>query len=193
MKNRGLTLLEVVTSVAILGFVIVAVTGFINTGVKTSSRTNAEANLQKEAQTSINQMTDWIMSANHGIAVYPACTAYDKAVVIYRDGENATDKYVQILYYVAADKRIYYDKVEVSGSFTGTEAQIQNHASTIQSEYSKHLFCEYVEDFDLKIDNISKNYVDLKLVLKLQDIEYNKQPKRITLRNPQVTAPAVYY
>lgn len=194
MRNKGLTLVELLAALAILGLVIVAVTGFLNTGIKTSSRTNVETNLQREAQTSQNQMTDWIMSANHGIAVYPSCGYYDQAVGIYHDGELDSEKYVQILYYRKDDKKVYYDKRFINESFGGTEIEIQAAADTITTEdaWKKYVFCEYVKEFDLDITNIEKRYVELKMVLKLQDLEYNQDPKKIMLRNKPVTNPTDY-
>ena len=122
MKNRGLTLIEVLTAVAIIGMVIIAVTGFINAGIKTSSRVNVEANLQKEAQTGLNQVADWVMSANHGIVVYgPYGSYYDQAVCIYHDGKNSEDRYVQILFYRKADCKVYYFKNQVTSSFYGND------------------------------------------------------------------------
>ena len=194
MKNRGLTLVEVLTAIAILGMVIVAVSGFMNTGIKTSSRVNVEANLQKEAQTSLNQVTDWVMSANHGIAVYgPYGSYYDQAVCIYRDGTNSEDKYVQILFYRKADRRVYYYKKQVDSSFYGTELQVQEVASAeLSHNWDNNLFCDYVEDFNMDISNMANKYVELKMVLKLQDIVYNNQPKKIMLRNEPVTNPTEY-
>ena len=194
MKNKGLALVELLTAVAILGLIIVAVTGFLNTGIKTSSRTNVEANLQREAQTSQNQLTDWIMSANHGIAVYPSCGYYDQAIGIYHDGEMNSEKYVQVLYYRKDDKKVYYDKMAIDDSFGGTEIEIQASAAAITTEgaWKKYVFCEYVKEFNLDITNIEKNYVELKMVLKLQDLEYNQDPKKIMLRNKLVTDPTDY-
>ena len=194
MKNKGLTLVEVLTALAIMGMVIIAVTGFLNTGIKTSSRANVEANLQKEAQTSLNQLTDWLMSSNHGIAVYPACSYYDQAVGIYHDGESNTDKYVHILYYRKSDNKVYYDKIFISASFQGTEVQIRDAAATIDSSnaWNEHLFCEYVKEFNLDISSITKKYVELKMILRLQNIEYNQQVKKIMLRNEPVTNPTDY-
>ncbi len=191
MKNKGFTLIEVLTALAIMSLVIIAVTGFMNTGIKTSSRANVETNLQKEAQTGLNQVTDWLMSSNHGIAVYGSSTYYDQAVCIFHDGENSTDQYVQVLYYRKADSRVYYDIKRISSTFQGTELQIQNEAAAI-TDWSEHLFCEYVKEFNLDISNISKKFVELKLVLSLQNIEYNQQPKKIMLRNEPVTNPTDY-
>lgn len=194
MKNKGLSLVEVLTAVAVLGMVVIAVTGFMTTGIKTSSRQNTESNLQKEAQTSLNQITDWVMSANHGIAVYGACPDYDQAVGIYHDGDTNIDKYVQILYYRKSEKRIYYDKINVSAGFHGTETEIRNAASAITTHgtWDEHLFCDYVKDFNMDITHINEKYVELKLVFELLGVEYNQEVKRITLRNAPVSNPTSY-
>lgn len=194
MKNRGLSLIEVLTAVAILGMVVVAVSGFMTTGINTSSRANVEASLQKEAQTGLNQVTDWVMSANHGIAVYGPCGYYDKAVGIYHDGESSADKYVQVLYYRQADNTVYYDKLDITPTFQGTQIQIQNQASSIEasSSWKNHLFCEYVKNFDMDISHLADQYVELTLVLELKGMQYNKDPKRITLRNKAVLDPTNY-
>lgn len=194
MKNKGLSLVEVLTAVAILGMVVVAVTGFLTTGLRTSSRQNTESNLQKEAQTSLNQITDWVMSANHGIAVYGTCAYYDQAVGIFHDGALAADKYVQILYYRKSENKVYYKKSSISATFHGTETELQNAAATITTDgaWDKHLFCEYVKSFNMDIAHMNEKYVELKLVFELQGIQYNKEVKRITLRNAPVSNPTSY-
>ncbi len=195
MKNRGLTLIEVLTAVAIIGMVIIAVTGFINAGIKTSSRVNVEANLQKEAQTGLNQVADWVMSANHGIVVYgPYGSYYDQAVCIYHDGKNSEDRYVQILFYRKADCKVYYFKNQVTSSFYGTQMDVQKVASGLELSHNwdRNIFCQYVEDFNMDISNMAKRYVELKLVLKLEDIVYNNQQKKIMLRNEPIANPIEY-
>ena len=194
MKNKGLTLVEIVVTLAILGMVIVLVTGFMNTGIKTTSRANIDTNLQKEAQISLNQISDWVMSANHGIAVYDSCGYYTKAVGIYHDGKNSEDRYVQILYYRQTDNKVYYDKVLVDASFHGTESEIQTHAASIHTgnAWNKYLLCEYVKEFDLDISKLNEKYVELKLVFELKGIQYNQYPKKITLRNEPVINPTDY-
>ncbi len=194
MKNKGFTLLEVLVTVAIMGLVIVLVSGFMSTGMKTSSRANVETNLQKEAQTGLNQVTDWVMSANHGIAVYEACAHYTRAVGIYHDGETAEDKYVQILFYREADKKVYYHKEEIVASFHGTETEIMAIAASIDTlgSWDNYLFCEYVKDFNMDIAHINEKYVELVMVLELENIQYNQEPKKIMLRNKPVINPTDY-
>ncbi len=194
MKNKGLTLIEVLVTVAIMGMVIVLVSGFMNTGMRTSSRANAEANLQKEAQTGLNQVTDWVMSANHGIAVYESSAYYTRAVGIYHDGDTTTDKYVQILFFRAGDKKAYYDKVNIDATFHGTETEIINIAASIDASgtWDNYLFCEYVKDFNMDISHINEKYVELTMVLEIGNIKYNQEPKKIMLRNQPVINPTEY-
>ena len=66
-KDKGLTLVELVTSLAILAIVSVVVVGFISIAGKTFRSVNTEVNLQYEAQLTINQLKDLIVDSNRGI------------------------------------------------------------------------------------------------------------------------------
>lgn len=66
-KDKGLTLVELVASLAILAIVSVVVVGFISIAGKTFRSVNTEVNLQYEAQLTINQLKDLIVDSNRGI------------------------------------------------------------------------------------------------------------------------------
>ena len=66
-NQKGFSLVELVITMALLAMVSLAVSGFIATGSRTYVNTNREIQVQKEAQLSINQMTDIMIDVEKGV------------------------------------------------------------------------------------------------------------------------------
>lgn len=67
-KNQGYSLIELVTSLAILAIVGLVLVGFLVIASKTFRSENTEVNIQYESQLTINQLKDLIVDSNRGIA-----------------------------------------------------------------------------------------------------------------------------
>ena len=66
-NQKGFSLVELVITMALLAMVSLAVSGFLSTGSRSYVNTNREIQVQKEAQLSINQMTDIIIDVEKGV------------------------------------------------------------------------------------------------------------------------------
>lgn len=184
MNNKGVTLIEVVVSLAILAIVVTSVCSFVNIGMNTSTTSTTIANIQKEAQTVQNQLQTWIMEANQGIKCFKDDTNYDQALVIYHDGSEASDRYVQIIYYRGQDKKLYYHKVMTSLSFTGTKEQIKADAASIEAAgtWKEYVFSSYVSEVDIDLSHIESQLVTVNIGYEWKEKSYHTN-NTIKLRN----------
>ncbi len=161
MNQKGLSLIEVVVSLTIMTIVVAMVFRFVIVGLNTSSSTTKTGNIQREAQTTINQMKDWIMGTNKGIVCYGRSDWYDKAVAIYHKGE-AEENYVQLIFYREGDACLYYDKVPVEKT-TFEERDVQIHAEKIDTSgtWENYVFSKYVSEFHVVVSETNKQQVRL--------------------------------
>lgn len=68
-ENRGLSLVELLITIAILSIVLAAATSFMITGSRSFAKGNADSELQKEAELTVNQVEDMIIDVNGGMNV----------------------------------------------------------------------------------------------------------------------------
>lgn len=63
-NNQGVTLIEVIAVVAVLGVVMAAVTGFMITGTKMSARVSDTAASSMKDETAVEYINRWILASN---------------------------------------------------------------------------------------------------------------------------------
>ena len=68
-ENRGLTLVELLITIAILSIVVASATSFMITGSKSFTKGNADSELQREAELTVNQVEDMVIDTNGGLTV----------------------------------------------------------------------------------------------------------------------------
>ncbi len=68
-ENKGLTLVELLITIAILAIVVAAATSFMITGSKSFTKGNADSELQREAELTVNQIEDMVIDTNGGLTV----------------------------------------------------------------------------------------------------------------------------
>lgn len=68
-ENRGLTLVELLITIAILSIVVTSATSFMITGSKSFTKGNADSELQREAELTVNQVEDMVIDTNGGLTV----------------------------------------------------------------------------------------------------------------------------
>lgn len=191
MNQKGLSLIEVVVSLTIMTIVVAMVSRFVIVGLNTSSSTTKTGNIQREAQTTINQMKDWIMGTNKGIVCYGRSDWYDKAVAIYHKGE-AEENYVQLIFYREGDACLYYDKVPVEKT-TFEERDVQIHAEKIDTSgtWENYVFSKYVSEFHVVVSGASKQQVRLAIGYSNAGKTYRLETV-INMRNKPESNPAKY-
>lgn len=108
-NNKGLTLVELIVTIAILSLVGIGVGTIINQSLRQYRMSNTEVSLQQEAQLAGNQLTNLVLDANDGVSAesgklniyeYDLDTKGRSKIVIAFDTTNGTLTYSR---YVMAD------------------------------------------------------------------------------------------
>lgn len=68
-NNKGITLVEVLVTVAILSIVIVTASAFMTTSSRSFARESADSDVQSEAELAVNQIEDLIIDVNGGVSM----------------------------------------------------------------------------------------------------------------------------
>lgn len=68
-ENKGISLVEVLVTVAILSIVIVTASAFMTTSSRSFARESADSDVQSEAELAVNQIEDLIIDVNGGVAM----------------------------------------------------------------------------------------------------------------------------
>lgn len=103
-NNKGLTLLEMIISVAIMSIVIVTITSFMVTGTKLFGASNNEIKLQQEAQLALSNVENRIIDTKRGIRCDDDGTQVILTVFNEKTGTDAKEYIV----WNKNDKKIYY-------------------------------------------------------------------------------------
>lgn len=139
-NNKGLSLVEVIISVAIVSIVLVTITSFMVTGTKMFGTSSNEIQLQQDAQLVLNNIENRIVDAQLG-AAYEAeisATGGDCSVLtILNEKEN------EYIFWVTSEKKIYY--VSDSASTPQTGEQIYN------ARTGAEVLAEDIEDFSVEV------------------------------------------
>ena len=181
-NNKGFSLVELMVVIAILGIVSGAVLGLIIAGTRSYRNVNKEAELQNEAQLTMNQIENMIIDATNGVSYYwgdnegnkiladdEAGEATKKTLVIYNKNEILNITWKKDM------KELYFRKDEKdpsSGAITkGKEA----------------LMSQRVERFSINLKNAKKKgIVTVFLFFKTDDNKTYELNQNITMRNTTV-------
>jgi len=171
-SNKGLTLLELIVSFALLGIVSAAVVGLVSTGAGTYRSVNTEVSLQYESQLTMNQFEEYLVDCNGGICwdstnktLYAADTDESGTITVYRFQQTGD--------------QLYYS----SGTVTGSTCTFGDN----------YLMCSYVDSFGAALSTAKKGSRNLctactvTLTLQLGSRSYTAR-QNITMRNPALTA-----
>lgn len=162
--NKGASLIELIIALAISSIIILMILFLINNASKSFRKTNNDVNLQIEAQTILNQLSNLAMEATDMEAYLDI--SYEKRFIFkYKDDE----------YYTIIHKDTYLYQV----------ATDDPEQAKLPSLYNKeqHLLAEYVQDL-----NITPNEKSVTIYLKLSlgdDTERisKRISKRVKFRN----------
>ena len=156
--NRGITLVELLVSIAICVIVIGSIVYFMSYSSRNYKNASEDVSLQTEAQTILNQLNSLIMEANN--------VKYDSNILTIQH-EDATYSII----FDTTTHELLFDKV-----LTGV---------TPVPTPSYKLFGKYVEDFqvdDTHIDN-KNNKIGISIALRIGTNTYSIDNNYITLRN----------
>lgn len=167
MKNNdGVTLIELIISMAITAIVLVMIVLFINTAANSFKHTNEDVNLQLEAQMAVNQLSTILMEAG---SITPSAGAVAPDVKYLLEGPSQC----YAVYYKADRDRLY-----LISAGTTAEADVVDPAATQDTE-NQYLMAEYVSGFTI---NTTGNTAKISLEFTLGDSTY-RTDRNVSLRN----------
>lgn len=156
--NAGMSLVEMIVTIAIISIVMLAAYRFVSSASSNYLRQTREVKVQQEAQITLNQIKDLMIDAKKGIS-------YDEA-------SNTLTIYNSDLYYDliwdSASSEIYFKKTVVTSTDTGGVITYSF------AEGDEKLLAEYVTNFSVNLDNL-----DAKGIV-LLDLTYTNEDKSFT-------------
>ena len=177
-NNQGFSLVEMIVAFAILGIAIIAIGGFVITGVRSYAKTNKDAQVQNEAQLALNRIEDTVVDAALGVS-YRVRTEDAEDLFVEKDADvtgTPAEKYLYVfnwdnervsvvallIRYDAEEKKLYYCDYGVVGN--GTDTEISEAMDIDAGSNSWDLLAENVEAFSADLSDYDSNhkvYVDL--------------------------------
>lgn len=173
-NNKGITLLELIVSMAISIIVVLMIVSFINSSFRVFRGTNDLVQIQMEAQTSINQLINLAMEAKAISDETEILTGKDFRYQINFDLEGYHD-YAVI--WRKDYKKLYL--VELVPPYNNLGDISFDNEEHFDQEY---LLAEYVEDFSIQSVGGNDRLKNIKVRMKFGDEEYEIS-KEIVLRN----------
>lgn len=165
-NNEGMTLMELVISMAITAIVLTMIIMMIGTAARSLRKTNEGVNLQLEAQAVMNQLNNLVMEASQ-IELSSTEAAPDSRYLL------ATPNYYYALVHRDAESKLYLIQVEVNAHTDLYDAD------TVIPTDEANLLAEYVDK--ITITPVGKQ-VTINLDMKMGDREYSLV-KRVMMRN----------
>jgi len=168
LDNRGLTLIELIITMAVSGIVVLIIIGFIDAGIKAYTKANGEVGMQMEAQTVLNQLEDLLLEASY---IETVTIAYNKKACIIYNADSAD----MIIHDSGEEKLYYMDKVPFD--------QLEDLTGITYND-KENLMGIHVKSFHITREELKKqkNRLTLELSFTL-DNRINQYNKQIVLRN----------
>lgn len=147
-RNKGLSLVELLITIAILSIVLVIAVSFMMTGSRSFTKGNADSNVQKEAELTVNQIEDMIIDINGGVSKTDDAAKTEVTMYHAEDDGSGTMLYTKsAVTWNKSDHNIYCSKWEVSyDASTGT--YVDN-----ATDYENQLLAEHVTSFDVDLSD----------------------------------------
>lgn len=162
--NRGLTIIELICAIAILGILATAVGSVLVASAKNYQSGTAEVNLQQEAQLAANQIADLVID-----------TTADVMYTMNADGSNTLEitksDHLYVVTYKSTEMKLYYSEYQVYA----------DGSRTVIGE--NQLLAEYVKKFEVDASSFAQDNT-LQLVLGFEkDGRTYESAYTITARN----------
>ena len=149
-ENRGLTLVELLVTIAILSIVLMIATSFMTTGSRTFARGSADTKVQKEAELAVNQMEDMIIDVNGGVNLEKDDSTGDRELILYNAGsEGGAVSYTkESIIYNAADNKILCSRWNVLYDVASDDYVVDS------AIYTNQLLAENVTGFEADLSDV---------------------------------------
>lgn len=174
-NNKGITLLELIISMAISVIVVLMIVSLINTSFKVFRKTNDRVNLQMESQTSMNQLVNLAIEAK---SITDAVVIQNNVDIRYQiESLDLTGYHDYAIIWRKDYKKLYL--VELIPPMNAIEDISFDSEEHFDQEY---MLAEYVDNFSITSVGTDAALKKIVLHMALGDEEYEIS-KDITLRN----------
>lgn len=173
--NRGLTLIELMLSMALMVIITGCLMMLMNSASKSYRTGNIQINLQEDSQDAANFLTDTILASN-GVDIISGSGL--NGVILYRYDKEAMSDVTRSPYkvFVKKDKSIYYYSVDEATEATQVSQILAGSAEPSEN----NLLCKNVEEFNVSHDDLSKDprvSFEIKLKAGKPEMKYNVNNK----------------
>ena len=176
-NNNGITLLELIISMAISVIVVLMIVSLINTSFKVFRKTNDRVNLQMESQTSMNQLVHLIIESKN---VTDAVIKQSDVDIRYQIN-RLTGYHDYAILWRKDVKKLYL--VELIPTVSVPIPTIDDINFDSEEDFDQeYLLAEYVDEFSITTVGEDAALKRIVLHMALGDEEY-EITKEITLRN----------
>ena len=186
-NNRGLTLLELIITFALLGIVSLAITGLLSTGANSYRRVSTEVSLQYESQLAMNQLQEYLIDSNGGVY-------FDGDILYVADADGESEGaplwFIHCFYWNADSAELYYWK----GTVTYDEHNQPQCTPPAFDSSEWALMASYVGTFHAEpgtFTDSSKQFCRIVLTMSLGGRTYTAE-ETVALRNPVKTSTSDY-
>lgn len=133
-NDQGLTLIEMVITVAIIGIVSVVILSVVSTGANFYRGVSGTTRSQRDLQELIDDVENIIMDANKEISL----TGSGGGLVLTVKNKYPTSAYTDILEWVPSEKKVYYTRTVYA-------------TESVYKKIPRSAICENVTDFSVDI------------------------------------------
>lgn len=146
--NSGFTLIELIIAMAMLAFVMTAVSAFMGSGVVGYKKSKADINVHNSAQETYNQLVDTAMQAND-IVIFGYTTVNPTASVFFEEGKDLSAVFnPKPVYYVRDKEQADYVKTKASYYDGSSDIKLYSDLAAGQKVYVKQIIVESATPFD---------------------------------------------
>lgn len=142
MKNKGLTLVELIVSIAVMAILGIGIGSFVYVSLQQYKSAHSEVDIQYEAQVTQNKIQDMLIDASRGVSVSssPNTTLY-----IYNYNEVEKKKYRIEIKYVPEKSQLQYTRYYIAESAEGEQA----HQWMVDGDAKNEYLAAYVTNFEV--------------------------------------------
>ena len=136
--NRGVTLMEMVVSVAIIGIFGAVVAGFVTSGANFYRKSADTVQVQSDMQNTMDTVENQIMNASEGIGYTDNGDA--RVLTTNRRTFVATGSmtpYTDVITWKAAEEKLYYARTSTDSSLAAAESVLAEHVTDFSVDMSQ--------------------------------------------------------
>lgn len=142
MKNKGLTLVELIVSIAVMAILGIGIGSFVYISLQQYKSAHSEVDIQYEAQVTQNKIQDMLIDASRGVSVSssPNTTLY-----IYNYNEDEKKKYRIEIKYVPEKSQLQYTRYYIEDLAEGEQA----HQWMVDGDAKDEYLAAYITGFEV--------------------------------------------